>query len=188
MLPDAVKYFKACQGYKCERIRAVYWPDLAEKRFRYQNDQAEIAVGSGGVFGKGLRGSTQGTLGFVPAVQQRTLSMLWPAKNGDLLEVSLVLFAYLFIILRMIGIASRARERLGAFMVVGFAVLLLYHVTVNVGMVVRLLPIMGIPLPLMSHGSTSVIATCSDLALRSMCVYDVSLIDRLAGEGCILKN
>ncbi|NBO65860.1 MAG: hypothetical protein EBU88_13640, partial [Acidobacteria bacterium] len=68
MLPDAVKYFKACQGYKCERIRAVYWPDLAEKRFRYQNDQAEIAVGSGGVFGKGLRGSTQGTLGFVPEV------------------------------------------------------------------------------------------------------------------------
>jgi rod shape determining protein RodA len=50
-------------------------------------------------------------------------------------------------------------------MVVGFAVLLLYHVTVNVGMVVRLLPIMGIPLPLMSDGSTSVIATCFGLGL-----------------------
>lgn len=164
MLPDAVKYFKACQGYKCERIRAVYWPDLAEKRFRYQNDQAEIAVGSGGVFGKGLRGSTQGTLGFVPEVHNDFIYAV-ASEEWGFIGGSLVLFAYLFIILRMIGIASRARERLGAFMVVGFAVLLLYHVTVNVGMVVRLLPIMGIPLPLMSHGSTSVIATCFGLGL-----------------------
>ncbi|MEY4168650.1 MAG: hypothetical protein RIR52_2474 [Acidobacteriota bacterium] len=163
-LPRAVPYLKTCQGYKCERIRAVYWPDLAEKRFRYQNEQAEIAVGSGGVFGKGLRGSTQGTLGFVPEVHNDFIYAV-ASEEWGFIGGSLVLVAYLFIILRMIGIASRAREREGGLMVAGFAVLLLYHVTVNVGMVVRLLPIMGIPLPLMSHGSTSVIATCFGLGL-----------------------
>lgn len=163
-MPRAIEYFKTCPGYKCERIRAVYWPDLAEKQFRYQNEQAEIAVGSGGVLGKGLRGSTQGTLGFVPAVHNDFIYAV-ASEEWGFIGGSLVLVAYLFIILRMIGIATRARERLGGFMVVGFAVLLLYHVTVNVGMVVRLLPIMGIPLPLMSHGSTSVIATCFGLGL-----------------------
>ena len=63
-----IPYVKSCKSYKCERVKAVYWPELAEKRFRYQNEQSEIAVGSGGLFGKGLRGSTQGTLGFVPEV------------------------------------------------------------------------------------------------------------------------
>ena len=164
MLPRAIPYLKTCPGYKCERIRAVYWPDLAEKRFRYQNEQAEIAVGSGGVFGKGLRGSTQGTLGFVPEVHNDFIYAV-ASEEWGFIGGSLVLVAYLFIIHRMIEIARRARERLGSFMVAGIAVLLLYHVTVNVGMVVRLLPIMGIPLPLMSHGSTSVIATCFGLGL-----------------------
>lgn len=164
VMPRAIEYFKTCPGYKCERIRAVYWPDLAEKRFRYQNEQAEIAVGSGGIFGKGLRGSTQGTLGFVPEVHNDFIYAV-ASEEWGFIGGSLVLVAYLFIILRMIGIATRARERLGGFLVVGFAALLLYHVTVNVGMVLRLLPIMGIPLPLMSHGSTSVIATCFGLGL-----------------------
>jgi len=163
-LPSVIPYLKSCPGYKCERIRAVYWPELAEKRFRYQNEQAEIAVGSGGIFGKGLRGSTQGTLGFVPEVHNDFIYAV-ASEEWGFIGSSLVLLGYLFIILRLIGIASQARERVGSFLVIGFAVLLLYHVTVNVGMVVRLLPIMGIPLPLMSHGSTSFIATCFGLGL-----------------------
>jgi rod shape determining protein RodA len=159
-----IPYLKSCPGYKCERIRAVYWPELAEKRFRYQNEQAEIAVGSGGIFGKGLRGSTQGTLGFVPEVHNDFIYAV-ASEEWGFIGASLVLVGYLFIILRLIGIAKEARERLGSFLVIGFATLLLYHVTVNVGMVVRLLPIMGIPLPLMSHGSTSVIATFFGLGL-----------------------
>lgn len=159
-----IPYLKSCSGYKCERIRAVYWPELAGKRFRYQNDQAEIAVGSGGIYGKGLRGSTQGTLGFVPEVHNDFIYAV-ASEEWGFVGASLVLFGYLFIILRLIWIASDARERLGSFLVTGFAVLLLYHVTVNVGMVLRLLPIMGIPLPLMSHGSTSVIATFFGLGL-----------------------
>lgn len=163
-IPPAITRLKECRSYKCERVKAVYWPELADKRFRYQNEQAEIAVGSGGVFGKGLHGSTQGTLGFVPEVHNDFIYAVASEEWGFVGGI-LVLVAYLFIIVRLIQIASQSRERVGSFLVAGFAALLLYHVAVNVGMVLRLLPIMGIPLPLMSSGSTSVVATCLGLGL-----------------------
>jgi len=160
----AVPYVKTCKSYKCERIKSVYWPELAEKRFRYQNDQSEIAVGSGGIAGKGLRGSTQGPLGFVPEVHNDFIYAVASEETGFIGSFA-SLGAYLMVITRLIQIARRARERVGLMLVAGFASLLLYHVAVNVGMVVRLLPIMGIPLPLMSFGSTSVVATCFGLGL-----------------------
>jgi len=160
----AVPMVKACKSYKCERIKAVYWPDLAEKRFRYQNDQAEIAVGSGAIVGKGPGGSTQGTLGFVPEVHNDFIFAV-ASEEWGFIGSSLSLTVYLLIIARLIQIARRSRERVGMLLVAGLAALLLYHVAVNVGMVVRLLPIMGIPLPLMSFGSTSVVATCFGLGL-----------------------
>jgi rod shape determining protein RodA len=160
----AIPYIKTCKSYKCERIKAVYWPELAEKRFRYQNEQSEIAVGSGGLIGKGLGGSTQGTLGFVPEVHNDFIYAVAGEETGFIGSFA-SLAAYMLIVVRLIQIARRARERVGLMMVAGFAGLLLYHVTVNVGMVVRILPIMGIPLPLMSFGSTSVVATCFGLGL-----------------------
>ncbi|MCI0665968.1 MAG: FtsW/RodA/SpoVE family cell cycle protein [Acidobacteria bacterium] len=159
-----VPSIKACKSYKCERIKAVYWPELAEKRFRYQNEQSEIAVGSGGIVGKGFGGSTQGPLGFLPEVYSDFIYAVASEETGFVGSFA-SLSAYLLIIIRLIQIARRARERVGLLLVAGFAALLLYHVTVNVGMVVRLLPIMGIPLPLMSFGSTSVVATCFGLGL-----------------------
>ncbi|MGH9934650.1 MAG: FtsW/RodA/SpoVE family cell cycle protein, partial [Blastocatellia bacterium] len=160
----SVPLIKNCKSYKCERIKAVYWPDLAKERFRYQNDQAMIAVGSGAIIGKGPGGSTQGTLGFVPEVHNDFIFAV-ASEEWGFLGSSLSLTIYLLIIARLIQIARRSRERVGILLVAGLAALLLYHVTVNVGMVVRLLPIMGIPLPLMSFGSTSVVATCFGLGL-----------------------
>lgn len=160
----SVPYIKECRSYKCERIKAVYWPDLAEKKFRYQNDQSEIAVGSGGFVGKGVRGSTQGPLGFIPEVQTDFIYAVASEETGFVGSFA-SLSAYLLMVVRLISIARRARDRVGFLLVAGFAALLLYHVTVNVGMVIRLLPIMGIPLPLMSFGSTSVVATCIGIGL-----------------------
>src|SRR5262245_43704272 len=161
----SVPYIKQCKSYKCERIKAVYWPDLAEKRFRYQNEQAEIAVGSGGLVGKWFKGGgTQGTGGFVPEVHNDFIYAV-ASEDWGFVGSALSLIAYLLIIARLLQIARRSRERAGMLLVGGFAALLLYHVAVNISMVVRLLPIMGIPLPLMSFGSTSVIATCFGLGL-----------------------
>jgi rod shape determining protein RodA len=157
-------YIKNCESYKCERVKSVYWPDQAKKRYRYQNEQAEIAVGSGAVLGKGPRGSTQGSLGFLPEVHNDFIFAV-ASEEWGFIGSSLSLAIYLTIIARLIQIARRSRERTGMLLVAGLAALLLYHVTVNVGMVIRLLPIMGIPLPLMSFGSTSVVATCFGLGL-----------------------
>lgn len=157
-------YIKNCESYKCERVKSVYWPDLAKKRYRYQNEQAEIAVGSGALLGKGPRGSTQGSLGFLPEVHNDFIFAV-ASEEWGFIGSSLSLAIYLTIIARLIQIARRSRERTGMLLVAGLAALLLYHVTVNVGMVIRLLPIMGIPLPLMSFGSTSVVATCFGLGL-----------------------
>lgn len=155
---------KNCETYKCERVKSVYWPDLAKKRYRYQNEQAEIAVGSGAILGKGPRGSTQGSLGFLPEVHNDFIFAV-ASEEWGFIGSSLSLATYLMIIARLIQIARRSRERTGLLLVAGLAALLLYHVTVNVGMVIRLLPIMGIPLPLMSFGSTSVVVTCFGLGL-----------------------
>ncbi len=161
----SIPAIKQCKSYKCERFKAVYWIELADKRYRYQNDQAEIAVGSGGLIGKWFKGvDTQGQLGFLPEVHNDFIYAV-ASEEWGFFGSALSLTAYLLIITRLIQIARRSRERTGLLLVGGFAALLLYHVTVNIGMVVRLLPIMGIPLPLMSFGSTSVIATCFGLGL-----------------------
>jgi rod shape determining protein RodA len=164
LLSFSIPVLKQCKGYKCERIRAVYWPELAEKRFRYQNDQAEIAVGSGGIFGKGLRGSTQGALGFVPEVHNDFIYAVTSEEWG-FVGAFLTLTAYLFIVMRILQIARQARDREATYLVTGIAGLLLYHMTVNIGMVLRFLPVMGIPLPLMSAGSSSAVATLIGLGL-----------------------
>jgi rod shape determining protein RodA len=160
----AVPAVKNCKSYKCERIKAVYWPDLAEKRFRYQNEQSQIAVGSGGVLGKGIHSGTQGPLGFVPEVHSDFIFALAGEETG-FVGSTLALAAYLILIMRLIHIARQARDRAGLLLVAGFAGLVLYHVAVSVGMVVGLLPIMGIPLPLMSSGGSSVVATLFALGL-----------------------
>lgn len=160
----AVPYIKNCKSYKCERIKVVYWPELAEERYRYQNKQSQIAVGSGGVLGKGIHSGTQGPLGFVPEVHSDFIFALAGEETG-FVGSSLALIAYLTLITRLIQIARQARDRAGMLLASGFAGLLLYHVAVSVGMVLGLLPVMGIPLPLMSSGGSSVLATLFALGL-----------------------
>lgn len=157
-----IKYH--CKSYKCERIKAVYWPELADKKYRYQNEQSQIAVGSGGILGKGIHSGTQGPLGFVPEVHSDFIFALAGEETGFVGSL-LALAAYLMIITRLIHIARQARDRTGLLVVAGFAGLILYHVAVSVGMVLGLLPIMGIPLPLMSSGGSSVLATLFALGL-----------------------
>lgn len=160
----AIPRVKEMKGYKAERIKAVYWPELASKQYRYQNEQSEIAVGSGGIVGKGIHSGTQGSLGFVPAVHTDFIFAVASEETGFIGSLS-ALTIYLLMITRLLQIARLARDRSGMLLVAGFAALLLYHVTVSIGMVVRLLPVMGIPLPLMSYGGTSVLATFFGLGL-----------------------
>jgi rod shape determining protein RodA len=160
----SVPYIKESKSYKAERIKVILWPELASKRYLYQNQQSEIAVGSGGLFGKGIHSGTQGSLGFVPEVQTDFIFAVIGEETG-FVGSAFALTLYLLMIMRLIQIARQARDRTGLLLVAGYAGLLLYHVVVSVGMVLRLLPIMGIPLPLLSYGGSSVLATFLALGL-----------------------
>jgi rod shape determining protein RodA len=158
---DSEKYKN---NYKVQRIWAVYFPEKAQDRYLYQNEQSEIAVGSGGVWGKGFRKGSQGSLGFLPEVQTDFIFAALGEERGFIGSL-FALVLYLIVIMRLIAIARAARDRTGLLLVSGYAALLLCHVAVSAGMVLRLLPIIGIPMPLLSFGRSSLLATFFALGL-----------------------
>ena len=146
------------KGYQKERINVIIHPEQADpKGFGYQTIQSVIAVGSGGVLGKGLGQGTQGKLGFLPFAWTDFIAAVIAEETG-LTGVLLMMVLYLLLIWRLIAVAKASRERAGSLLVMGFVGLITFHILCNLGMVVALLPIMGIPLPLMSYGGTAVMA------------------------------
>jgi rod shape determining protein RodA len=146
------------RGYQRQRIDVILHPEEADpKGFGYQTIQSEIAVGSGGVLGKGIGQGTQGKLGFLPFAWTDFIAAIIAEEMG-LAGILLMMVLYLLFIWRMIAVAKRSRDRPGALLVMGFVGLITFHILCNLGMVVALMPIMGIPLPLMSYGGTAVMA------------------------------
>ncbi|HZM89688.1 MAG TPA: FtsW/RodA/SpoVE family cell cycle protein [Blastocatellia bacterium] len=146
------------KGYQKERINVIIHPEQADpKGFGYQTIQSVIAVGSGGVLGKGLGQGTQGKLGFLPFAWTDFIAAVIAEETG-LAGVLLMMCLYLLLIWRLIAVAKASRERAGSLLVMGFVGLITFHILCNLGMVVAILPIMGIPLPLMSYGGTAVMA------------------------------
>jgi rod shape determining protein RodA len=146
------------KGYQRERINVIIHPEQADpKGFGYQTIQSVIAVGSGGVLGKGLGQGTQGKLGFLPFAWTDFIAAVIAEETG-LAGILLMMVLYLLLIWRLIAVAKASRERAGSLLVMGFVGLIAFHILCNLGMVVALLPIMGIPLPLMSYGGTAVMA------------------------------
>jgi rod shape determining protein RodA len=144
--------------YQIERINVIIHPEEADpKGFGYQTIQSVIAVGSGGVLGKGIGHGTQGKLGFLPFAWTDFIGAVVAEETG-LVGVLLMMVLYLLFIWRLIAVAKASRERAGSLMVMGFVGLIAFHILCNLGMVVALMPIMGIPLPLMSYGGTAVMA------------------------------
>ena len=153
------------EPYQRARIDAVFQPAKVDPRgFGYQTIQSEIAVGSGGPVGKGFMHSTQARLGFVPNAWSDFIAATISEETG-LVGALFMLGLYLLLLWRLISIALNARDRAGALMIMGFVGLLAFHITCNLGMVVGLMPIMGIPLPLMSQGGTAVVAAFAGLGL-----------------------
>jgi len=146
------------KGYQKERINVIIHPEQADpKGFGYQTIQSVIAVGSGGVLGKGLGQGTQGKLGFLPFAWTDFIAAVIAEETG-LAGVLIMMCLYLLLIWRLIAVAKASRERAGSLLVMGFVGLITFHILCNLGMVVAILPIMGIPLPLMSYGGTAVMA------------------------------
>jgi len=142
-----------------ERQRA-----LTEYRDASHNvQQALISVGSGGLTGKGWRQGTQNALGYLPrAVAHNDFIFSVIAEESGFVGSVVVLALYTVILFTGIRIAGQARDRLGKLLAVGVVALWFGHVFINIGMNIRLTPVTGIPLPLLSYGGTSVL--CSLIA------------------------
>ena len=139
--------------------------ELQEQKM-YQVKQALISVGSGGVFGKGWCKGDQTALGFLPrgaAHNDFIFSVI--AEESGFLGSMIVLILYGGILFSGIRIAGQARDRLGKLMAVGVVALLFSHVFINIGMNIRLMPVTGVPLPLLSYGGSSVLVSLIAMGL-----------------------
>jgi rod shape determining protein RodA len=132
----------------------------------YQSRQAMISVGSGGFWGKGWREGNQTALGFLPpaAAHNDFIFSVIAEEKGFVGSVT-VLTLYGVVLFTGLRIAGQARDRLGKVLAVGVVTLLFSHVFINIGMNIRLMPVTGIPLPLLSYGGSSVLGSLIAMGL-----------------------
>ncbi|MEW6304413.1 MAG: rod shape-determining protein RodA [Verrucomicrobiota bacterium] len=138
-----------------------------ERKYSYNIDQALISVGSGGFTGKGWCQGTQNALGFLPrGVAHNDFIFSVVAEESGFVGSVIVIMLYTVVLFTGIRIASQARDRLGKLMAVGVVALFFSQVFVNIGMNIRIMPVTGVPLPLLSYGGSSVL--CSLIAAGIM--------------------
>ena len=141
---------------------------LQEDQFKaeYNVKQAMIAVGSGGFWGKGWRLGQQNALGFVPkAGKHNDFIFCVIAEEEGFIGSVIVLTLYSVILFTGIRIAGQARDRLGKLLAAGVVALLFSHVFINIGMNIRIMPVIGVPLPLLSYGGSSVLGSLIALGM-----------------------
>ncbi len=154
----------ALKDYQKQRITSFMDPQADPKGAGYQKIQSEIAVGSGGLVGKGYKQGSQAQLGYLPARHTDFIFSVLAEENG-FVGVLVVLGLYLFVLWRALETAQMARDRVGAFLAAGVAAILAFQVVYNVAMVAGLVPVKGLPLPLMSYGGSSVLSSLLAIGL-----------------------
>ncbi|MGE3273600.1 MAG: rod shape-determining protein RodA [Vicinamibacterales bacterium] len=160
--PVAWKF--ALQDYQRERIETFLDPAQDARGAGYQQIQARITVGSGGLWGKGFREGTQGQLRFLPVAHNDFIFSVLAEEQG-FAGVVVALTLYLFVILRALDAARLAKDRLGAYLVLGVLASFTFQVIYNITMSAGLAPVKGLTLPLMSYGGSSMIATLAAFGL-----------------------
>jgi rod shape determining protein RodA len=141
--------------YQKARLVSFMDPERDPQGQGYQLIQSQIAVGSGGMFGKGVTKGTQTQLRFLPVPHKDFIFSAFAEEHG-FAGVVVLLALFFVLIMRIVQNAQTAPDRAGMYICMGVASLLLYHALVNVGMVVGLMPVTGIPLPFMSYGGSSI--------------------------------
>jgi rod shape determining protein RodA len=150
--------------YQRERLTSFLEPEADYHGSGYQVIQSLIAVGSGGLTGKGWMQGSQSALNFLPVPQTDFIFAAFAEEHGFVGALGLLLL-YFMVLMRLIHNAQTAPDRAGGFVVMGVVAVLTFHILVNVGMVVGFMPVTGIPLPLMSYGGSSVLFTFLALGL-----------------------
>lgn len=152
------------KDYQRERIMVYLDPFRDPLGSAYNVIQAKIAIGSGQLLGKGVAGATQSRLAFLPERHTDFIFAVF-AEMWGFVGCLVLLVCYVLLLLRGFDIAAAAREPVGRLVALGATGLLASQVLINVGMVTGLLPVVGIPLPLMSYGGSSMVVSLAALGL-----------------------
>lgn len=147
------------KDYQKKRILTFLNPELDPLKAGYHIIQSKIAIGSGQVVGKGYLKGTQSHLRFLPERHTDFIFAVFSEEWG-LLGGIVALTLFIILILWGLDIAAKARDTFGRLLALGLTSILFAHVFVNIGMVMGLLPVVGVPLPLFSYGGSSVLTTC----------------------------
>jgi rod shape determining protein RodA len=160
--PVAWKF--ALKDYQKSRISTFLDPSQDARGAGYQQIQARITVGSGGLTGKGFKQGTQGQLRFLPVAHNDFIFSVLAEEQG-FAGVLVALGLYLFVILRALEAARLSKDQLGSYLVLGVLASFVFQVVYNITMSAGLAPVKGLTLPLMSYGGSSMIATLAGFGL-----------------------
>jgi rod shape determining protein RodA len=156
-VPTSDYLFSKLEPHQQNRIRIFVGMVDDPQNVGYNVNQSEIAIGSGGLFGKGFLDGTQTRYNFVPEKHTDFIFCVVGEEFG-FIGCFVVIALYIALILRLMRMGERIKEPFGRVYCYSVAAMLLLHVLVNIGMTIGLMPVMGIPLPLMSYGGSSLLA------------------------------
>ncbi len=165
LLPVAISFLKP---YQKARILTFLNPDRDPLGAGYQIIQSKIAIGSGGIFGKGFLNGSQSYLDYLPEKHTDFIFTLFSEEFGFFGSL-IILIIYSIIVLRIVKIGNITRSNFGKLYCYSFATAFFVYVVVNMGMVLGLLPIVGSPLPIMSYGGSSMMAIMLGLGVAMSC-------------------
>ena len=155
---------KRRQEEKKQRIEAFLHPDDPSYTGNYQVIQSMIAIGSGGLTGKGLYNGTQNQEGFLP-VQESDFIFAVIGEELGVWGMAIIMILYAFFLIRMLTIAREAKDFYGTLIVVGVMCMFAYQIIQNIGMTVAVIPVTGVTLPFVSYGGSSLMTSLANLGL-----------------------
>lgn len=167
-IPIAWKF--VLHDYQKNRVLTFISPMSDPRGTGYNSIQSKIAVGSGKFFGKGFMKGTQSQLEFLPERHTDFIYSVLSEEHGFIGSIAILgLFCFLF--MTAIRIAANARDKFGALLVIGVLCYMFWHMSINIGMVIGILPIVGVPLPILSYGGSSMLSVMTGLGLISSVAY-----------------
>lgn len=156
MIAGPVAFFTLLHDYQRNRVLTFLDPEGDPLGTGYHITQSKIAIGSGGIFGKGFGNGTQSHLQYLPEAHTDFVFATM-AEEWGLLGGLFVLFVFAVVLTWSMKVARRAPDRFSSLLAVGMAATMFFYVAINLSMVMGLAPVVGIPLPFMSHGGTSML-------------------------------
>jgi rod shape determining protein RodA len=152
------------KDYQKGRILSMINPSTDALGAGYHTRQSKIAIGNGGFFGKGIFKGTQSKLNFLPEKHTDFIFAVYAEEVG-FIGVFFLLLLYFSLVMRMVDLIIKAKDRIGVFIAAGVSVMFAFHFLYNVSMTIGLMPIVGIPLPLFSYGGSSLITNYAAVGL-----------------------